>query len=160
VPFKLFKSLTDFVIEQFMIFRRALAILAIVIIISLITQGWSDGTFKDLWRDIQPQNQTYTELSFNNVSSLPTAIPSNKEIEFSFTIHNVEGKSVNYPYVIINQIDGINDVLKKGSVYLTDNGSISVSEFISLTNLNKQKVFVSLPNQKESIYFILNGSNS
>jgi hypothetical protein len=128
-----------------------------------VSQAWSNGKIADFWRAIQPSAtaQGYTELAFNNVNNLPMVVPNNHQVDFSFMLHNVEGKTVAYPYIITIQTDGNTQVVKQGMVTLTANARTSITEKISVQSLiQRQKVLITLPTKQQSIDFWLKGSKS
>jgi hypothetical protein len=128
-----------------------------------VSQAWSNGKIADFWRAIQPSAaaQSYTELAFNNVNNLPTVVPNNNQLGFSFMLHNVEGKTVSYPYIIAIQTDGNTQVVKQGIITLTANARASITEKISIqSSSQRQKVLITLPTKQQSIDFWLKGSKS
>lgn len=109
-----------------------------------------------------PQEETFTELYFDNYISLPKVAVANQPFSFSFTIHNVEGATTTYPYAVYFEYpDGTQTPFQTGNVTLSDNASttITVTHTFIASNV-KGEVVVSLTNLKQSIDFILPNTNS
>jgi len=144
MPFNLFSSIVAHSAKQFRLYRRALITLMVVFVLIIGSQAWSNGKFADFWTAIQPHNQSYTELAFNNPNNLPTVIPANKIITFTFWVHNVEGRSLVYPYTITIKSGNTSTVIKKGEFYLGDNHQTSIKESVTVPSTSSDNT-VSTP---------------
>src|ERR1700677_2498708 len=75
-----------------------------------------------------PENTPFTELYFENPSSLPQQIIANQPLSFAFTIHNVEGVTTTYPYSAYLQYPyGFKDIFATGTTTLPDNASTTIN---------------------------------
>jgi hypothetical protein len=97
--------------------------------------------------------ETFTELYFEDHSSLPKIVTRHQEYSFVFTVHNVENKEVEYPYEVYIQRDDQKIILDQGDLTLKDNEYKSINEnFGPLKNLNL-KIVVELINKNQNISF-------
>lgn len=160
VPFSIPKNLNLRKIDNLSSFQRVISLTLLILFIVLI--NWLVGTSKisSFYNAILPHNQTFTELAFNNVDSLPSTIPSDNQVNFSFMIHNVEGKAVSYPFVITLENGNVYKTLDSGKVTLKSNGAVNIPENLSIQGTSqRQEVVITLSNLKQSIDFWLKGSN-
>jgi hypothetical protein len=160
MPFNIFLNLIDRA-DRLSSIKRTISVLVILSAITFISWGFNTHTFDRFYNAVQPHNQTYTELAFNNVNKLPSTIPNNNQVKFSFMIHNVEGKTVSYPFVITLEKGNTYKVLKIGTVTLTPNNAVSIPENLSIQETSqRQEVEITLTSLKQSIDFWLTGSKS
>jgi hypothetical protein len=106
---------------------------------------------------LTPQKETFTELYFDDSDKLPDQTIQGKEETFSFTIHNMEGVSVEYPYVVyFTGPANPRAVLAQGSVTLEDNEyrSIPISHVFKATN-QTGTIVVELLNLNQKITFLV-----
>jgi hypothetical protein len=97
--------------------------------------------------------EAFTELYFEDHNNLPKTIEKGKEYSFSFTIHNLEYKDVEYPYIVYLQIDSEKVILDSGKLSLRNDEYKSQEEdFGPLYNLRTQ-IVVELPNENQQIDF-------
>lgn len=109
------------------------------------------------WK-LLPQDELFTELYLNNHLDLPKEIAKGQTVSFSFTIHNLEGKSVKYPYVVYLQTDkGARISIAHNAVTLADKESKIINEeYTFKTQITKPvTIFIKLPNTGESLHFFL-----
>ncbi len=106
---------------------------------------------------LQRKSESYTELYFAGYSLLPTSIPKNGAINFTFVVSNLEGKEFSYPYIVYF-------VTKSGQRYMLDSGAINLPKDQSgkvnvsyvFTNPNQSgRVVVELTNINQKINFLL-----
>jgi hypothetical protein len=108
-----------------------------------------------------PKKETYTELYFNNPENLPKSIVTGEKMRFSFTIHNVEGTQVTYPYTInFVESNGHTVPISKKTITLADGASQVIAVSVSTISSNeKGHMVVTLTNLNQSIDFILPNNN-
>lgn len=161
MPFNLSKNLNLRRIDNLNSIQRAASLSLVTLFIVLIS--WPVGTHKiaNFYNAILPHNQTFTELAFNNVYNLPTTIPANNQISFSFWVHNVEGRNLVYPYTIIIKSGNTSTVIKKGEFYLADNHQASIKENVTLpsTSNNNSVSTPVAPVANNSTYTVVSGDN-
>lgn len=103
--------------------------------------------------NLLPKPETFTELYFENHINLPKTIVRGQNYTFSFTIHNLEYRSVVYPYKVYIQRGETIVPLEDGSITLNQDGYQTVSvEFGSLENL-RSMIVVELTDKKQKIDF-------
>lgn len=98
--------------------------LILVILITLTTYGlWQYPVLREnlgeTWRLATtriPEN--LTELYFENHLELPKTMPETESIPYSFTIHNLENKKVEYTYIVYAKNEKGETMLTKGKVAL------------------------------------------
>ncbi len=105
---------------------------------------------------ITPVAEHYTELSFSQRLPLPSVV-TQKPIPFSFSIHNVEGQFVSYPYTVALKLpSGSVTQLASGTVPLAEGYSSTVPESITLPKgTGTSEILVILPDQRQEIHFWL-----
>jgi hypothetical protein len=103
-----------------------------------------------------PQPEHYTELYFNDPSALPSTVPL-ASIAFSFTIHNVTGQAMVYPYTVsLVTSPTTTEVISSGSEQVNAGQTVAVPAVVSVSKTVKSgEVVVTLVNQKQSIDFWL-----
>lgn len=109
------------------------------------------------WK-LLPQDEAFTELFLNNHLNLPKEIVKGQTVSFSFTIHNLEGKTVKYPYVVYLQTDkGERISIAYNAVTLMDKESRIINEeYTFKTQITKPvTVFIKLSNTGENLHFFL-----
>jgi LysM repeat protein len=143
MPFNLFLNLIDRA-DKLSSIKRTISVLVILSAITFISLGFNTHTFDRFYNAVQPHNQTYTELAFINPNNLPTVIPANNIITFTFWVHNVEGKTLVYPYTIIIKSGSTSTVIKKGEFYLGDNHQTSIKENVTVPSTSSDNT-VSTP---------------
>lgn len=130
-------------------FLVGIVFLAILFIFeTTITQIFADS-------NLLPKKEKFTELYFNDHQSLPTRVLQRKEYPFSFTVHNLEQKSVEYPYEVYTQTkDNKKDILSTGKFTLDHNKYKTVYETLNMASVaGRMKVVVNLKNKKQVIDF-------
>lgn len=136
--------------------------LVVFVMFVLIADGQSTYVNSVLNRlNLIPKQEKFTELYFDDYSKLPKQSVAGENITFSFTIHNLEGEEVTYPYrVYFEYPSGYKYVIKSGQV-TTSNGesqTILVNHKFGVSNLYG-KVVVSLDNINQTIHFLLPNYN-
>ena len=105
-----------------------------------------------------PQPEQFTELSFENPSTLPHALVAKQPLVFSFHIHNVEFATTTYPYeVYFRYPDSSQISLASGTVILSSDASITIPVSYSFHSPKPTgEVVVNLPaKNNQSIDFLL-----
>lgn len=99
----------------------------------------------------------YSTLAFATPTALPTSIVSGKDVEFSFTVGNQEGRDLDYRYLVASsptRITGYGGFFAAGSLAVPVNGSRLVT-----VSANPQcsgspcRISVTLAGRGESIDF-------
>jgi hypothetical protein len=97
--------------------------------------------------------ETLTELYFENHASLPKTIERHTNYSFTFTIHNLEYKAMQYPYVVYLEANNKKIVLDEGLVSLKDGGYTSITEEFGPLKLVRMKITVELAGRNQPISF-------
>jgi len=110
----------------------------------------------DEWKLI-PRRERFTELYFDDHVNLPKQIQKGEKIDFSFTIHNLEGERRWYSYIVyFKSQDGQITNIEEKSVFLEDGELESIKESYAPTlEDNKGGIFVELKNPQQGIDFLL-----
>lgn len=108
-----------------------------------------------------PESTPFTELYFENASSLPEQIIPNKPFSFAFTIHNVEGVRTTYPYTAsLVYPSGEEIVFVSSTTTLLSNASSTINVQHIFHSLNRgAEVVVKLTSLNQQIDFHLTGDN-
>jgi LysM repeat protein len=156
----------SFSLEKFRVwlkpYYRALAVLIIAPIIAVVMTWVSTaGNVSNIWQNLQVKNQAYTELAFNNPNNLPTVIPANHIITFTFWVHNVEGRSLVYRYTIIIKSGNTSTVIKKGEFYLGNNYQTSIKENVTVPSTSSDNTVSTpaAPVASGATYTVVSGDN-
>lgn len=140
--------------------KNYLLVLLIAVAIAFILFQYKQAIYAQLdsWKLI-PRPERFTELYFNNHTNLPKQISEGETISFSFVIHNLEGKSWQYPYSVffISQ-DGQITNIEEATVTLSDGEYKTIEEsYTSALADNNGEIFVELQQPKQELHFsILN----
>ncbi len=138
---------------------KKLAITAVIFVLISVIYRYRSPIYAQLnTLKLVPQEEHLTELYFNNHLSLPKLSRAGNKISFSFTIHNLEGKEMEYPYSVY---------IKSGTIEsptIVDSNKILVksgeSKVISETYTFKSSpatavVFAELTDLHQNIHFLL-----
>ena len=102
---------------------------------------------------IVPLEEGLTELYFNDTDALPQSAA--RPIAFSFTIHNLEGKDMTYPYVVsVKFSDGRTLIVDKNTIPIANGDAAKIPESFRAIP-GAQMIIIELPEQKEHISFLL-----
>lgn len=108
-----------------------------------------------------PRQQIFTELYFPKASELPKTVSIGKKLTFQFTIHNLEGKALKYPYQVYVATDGAKQYIDQTELSIKANTSQTITEsFVMQYSATRAAVIITLPNQKEHIDFFVTSSQS
>ena len=103
-----------------------------------------------------PAEERLTELFLNTDSfSLPDEIAPARHALFSFTIHNLEGHDIEYPYRVRIQYDNnASSTIKSDVVAIQDKESRVITQsYIFTAPAKKAVIFIELPDQGQLIHF-------
>ena len=109
------------------------------------------------WK-LLPEPERLTELYFTNPNSLPTHYVPGHAQPVSFTVHNLEYRTTNYQYRIVetSQDGKQSQALATGSFTLPQNGYKKAAVNIATVNLGpRAKVEVQLVNVNEAVDYSL-----
>lgn len=113
--------------------------------------SWSIATGK-------VQSETFTELYFEDNLHLPSEVIPKQAYFFQFTLHNLEGKDMEYPYVVYVKLGQDKLIFDKGTIFVKENGYKTVPErFATASVLPKSKIVVDLINKNQIVDFWIQG---
>ncbi|HWC57928.1 MAG TPA: hypothetical protein VG621_03195 [Candidatus Paceibacterota bacterium] len=112
--------------------------------------------------DLVRRDEAFTELYFDDPEALPKSTTKNKTETFSFTIHNVEGSNMDYPYVVYFMNDkGYKTVFAQGTVALADGAYQTITVAHTFTASHQRgTVAVVLTNLNQHIDFLIADTSS
>lgn len=104
-------------------------------------------------------NEALTELYFEDHNKLPIVTQPGVPFTFRFTIHNMENKSMDYSYTVVEQSGTVNSLVKSGELSLKDNELKTLDQTVELASgATKTKISVNLINKNQEIHFWVNNS--
>jgi hypothetical protein len=147
----------------------ALAIFLYAVNVAGARTRFNDAVYNQLndWKLI-PTPERFTELYFQNSANLPRATVAGQPISFAFTIHNVEGITTTYPYVVYFEYpDASQVVFTSGTVTLASDASTTIPvthAFLASNLTGKVVVDLSVPaasasSSDQQIDFLLPDTN-
>ncbi|MCL5072428.1 MAG: hypothetical protein M1308_16285 [Actinobacteria bacterium] len=100
--------------------------------------------------------ETFTELYFENHSSLPKKVILFKESNFKFVIHNLEDKDMEYAVEVYIDTDNGKYVIDKKTILIKKNEYKTIAEYFTVTIPSQEaKVVVNLINKNQQIDFLV-----
>lgn len=101
------------------------------------------------------QPERFTELYFEGHTGLPRGTQTDKLYSFTFTIHNLEYKKMDYPYLVyLEDSNGQKTVLASGNVTMIHDSYRSFPVIFALPDtITRGKVVVKLTQKKQEIHF-------
>jgi hypothetical protein len=100
------------------------------------------------------QPESYTQLFFNDPSTLPTNLKADREYKFSFTVTNDQGNSETDQYVVTVTHGKDQKVVGKGSLVIGDDRSTTKAiEFKPTTRKSRYLIKVTLSGTDDVIQF-------
>lgn len=107
-----------------------------------------------------PVPERFTELYFENSGNLPGVIITGQPIFFAFTVHNLEGRTMNYDYMVyFESAKGDRVVLDSNAATIADGQSKTFFESHAFYwPLESGKIVVDLYRQNQQIDFMLNAN--
>jgi hypothetical protein len=145
------------------LYKFSLTGVVFVILITLIViNAASIKRQMNEWK-LLPQPERLTELYFTHPNSLPGTYTAGQTLPVDFTVHNIEYKTENYKYQIIedanNSTKGL--LLASGSFTLKQNQYKFPALSVTPANLGpKVQIIVNLSNVNELVDYWVNGSGS
>lgn len=107
----------------------------------------------------KPQSETFTELYFEDYLHLPSEIVPKHSYAFQFTLHNLEGKDMEYSYAVYLEVGQEKSLFDQGTIFVKENDYKTIQEKFATTNiLPKSEIVVNLVNKNQSIDFLIEGS--
>lgn len=101
-----------------------------------------------------PLEESVTELYFSNTDTLP--VRNTGSLTFSFTIHNLEGRDMVYPYIVSAQFqNGESVVLDTNTIPIASGDVATIDESLTVRSSGTAALIVTLPEQGEHIQFLL-----
>jgi hypothetical protein len=98
--------------------------------------------------------ETFTELYFEDHTNLPKDTNLYEEKTFKFTVHNLEYKTMTYPYEVYIDFEGEKQMIDEGSISLKQNQYKTIEESYLLTYPTQRvKIIVNLINKNQQIDF-------
>ena len=95
-----------------------------------------------------------TELYFENHNNLPKQLSLGQKAGFWFTIHNLEYRKMRYSYKVSYSFNNKTLLLKKGTVTVNNNQSLSIPVTFSINEpFTRAEVDVILIDKDNSIHF-------
>lgn len=108
------------------------------------------------WK-LLPQPETFTELYFAAYPQEASQVPDGTKVSFTFVVHNLEGATTTYPYMVYLLQPGVGTTtIDSGSFTLADSASTTVAEAHALRSAYEPGMFsVVLPVQNLHIDFYI-----
>ena len=106
-----------------------------------------------------PRQEAFTELYFTDAALLPKAIVKGDKVAFTFTIHNLEGHSMSYPYdvFVVPSATSSSVTLTSGTSTLASGERTNITVQLSFAkSLGRSDVVVRLPESGKEIRFHVN----
>ena len=104
------------------------------------------------------QTETFTELYFEDNPHLPSKVIPRHPYFFQFTLHNLEGKDMEYPYEVYTQVGQDKFLFDKGTILLKENDYKTIQErFATVAVLPRSEIVVELVNKHQQIDFWIEG---
>lgn len=97
--------------------------------------------------------ETFTELYFENHVNLPKDIKRFEQYKFTFTIHNLENKDIDYPYIVYLQRGAEKTIIYKDRVYVKNNEFKSIKKTVGPLKNLRSKIVVELVDKNQNISF-------
>lgn len=103
--------------------------------------------------------ETFTELYFDDNLQLPSQVIPKHLYIFQFTLHNLEGKDMDYPYEVYIQSGQDKKIFDQGTVLVKVNSYNTIQERFATSNiLPKSQIVVVLINKNQQIDFWISGA--
>lgn len=101
-----------------------------------------------------PEPETLTELYFENHLKLPAYLNNTKPYTFSFTIHNLEYKTMTYHYQVTAEASDSATVWDDGTVTIPHDVKQTITESVAdKLPAQRTKVVINLVDQNQPIHF-------
>ncbi len=107
---------------------------------------------------VHPKPETFTELYFENHLLLPDKFIPSRQVNFKFTIHNLENKDMEYLYEVYIDSNGEKQLIEKNSVLIKNNEYKTIDAgFTIAVPMQRFKVVVNLIQNNQQIDFWMTG---
>jgi len=104
------------------------------------------------------QPETITELYFEDYLHLPSKVITGHPYLFQFTLHNLEGRDMEYAYEVHIEVGQDKYLFDKGTVFVKENSYKTIQErFATASTLAKCEMVVDLINKNQQIHFLIEG---
>lgn len=143
-----------------LIVKIGLLLLAVGLVTRLVRIANSVPKIKEaivLATTVKPE--TFTELYFEDHINLPKIILPHENYNFTFTLHNLEYKDMEYPYVVYLETASKKIILDQGVIGVKDGGYQSVKVDFGPLKPIRMKIVVELVNKKQNIIFWMEEQN-
>lgn len=106
-----------------------------------------------------PEEEHFTELYFENPSALFFRAPEGENINYSFTIHNLEGADKEYYYIVYYMPDARRvKILDRNTLFVKNNEKRTINETYAFLDKNDKgggNIYIELPQLDQKIHFNL-----
>lgn len=145
--------------NNFTRYALVFAILTVVIVAGAYTYRSAAYKQLDAFKLI-PRPERFTELYFENHTNLPKTKVKNETIFFSFTVHNLEGKDMQYPYVVYFKNNYGTTTVEKSGAFVKDNEYKTITESYTFkSNSPQETLYVELTDKHQELHFALSGAD-
>jgi hypothetical protein len=103
------------------------------------------------------QPETFTELYFNDHLKLPSTVKTGDKYSFEFTVHNLEYKTIKYPYEVYVSVNSVKQNVDKNIFSLKQNEYKIIKENFTVNVATRSAVVINLINKKQQIDFWVEG---
>ena len=111
-----------------------------------------------IYHKLLPLPETLTELYFEDHLKLPNRIDPKKEYNFSFTVHNLEYKDMEYIYKVKAKSENSQYLITNGNINLKHDEYKNVAVVFKLKNIKERtKVEVDLAGKNQRVRFWMEG---
>lgn len=140
---------------------RAVSATIVVIFLIFLFQSYEQKSWLYHWlnnRLIVPHRETYTELYFTDAALLPHVISEGDNVTLQFTIHNLEGQPIDYPYLVLIEQSGKPPIqLTSGMTSMQDGESKTITvKLLFAHSPGDANIVVMLPKSEKEIRFHVN----
>jgi hypothetical protein len=152
---KLFKNL-----DIGIIVKVEIIILVILVVVGLFgfIYNYVPGAKDAITLATTVKPETFTELYFKNHLKLPSIVKIGETYSFSFTVHNLEYKTYNYPYEVYIDTNGQRQYIEKGNFSLRQDQYKTIKEDFSVAPpATRSAVVINLINKNQQIDFWIEG---
>lgn len=104
--------------------------------------------------------ETFTELYFENHNQLPNTISQGQTYTYSFTIHNLENKDMEYHYAIYGQRNGQKVFEDFYTINIKKDEFKTINDTVGPLKNLQTKMVVELTDQNQQISFLMNGEDN
>jgi hypothetical protein len=97
--------------------------------------------------------EAFTELYFEDHDDLPKVVERYRNYSFAFTVHNVEHRETEYPYIVYLQTDRDEMIFDSGTLRLKADEYQSRNEDFVLVENTRTHIVVELTDKNQEIAF-------